>query len=98
MVGLDAYISLIPKTDGDSTLLGQRPLCVLPIAYRLWASVRLQHLQRWFGSWVPWSVFSAGGGRSSVEVWYSAALVKLNRQNCMDSLLNRDAVDLLMSL
>ena len=28
---LDAYITLIPKTDGDSTPLGQRPLCVLPV-------------------------------------------------------------------
>ena len=56
----DVYIAMIPKTDGDATLLGQRPLCVLPIAYRLWASVRLQHLQGWFESWVPRSVFSAG--------------------------------------
>ena len=47
---------------------------VLPIAYRLWASVRLQHLQEWFESWVPRSVFSAGCGRSSVEAWYSTAL------------------------
>ena len=27
---LDAYITMIPKADGDSTPLGQRPLCVLP--------------------------------------------------------------------
>ena len=27
---LDAYIALIPKTDGDATPLGQRPLSVLP--------------------------------------------------------------------
>ena len=26
---LDAYIAMIPKTDGDSTPLGQRPLSVL---------------------------------------------------------------------
>ena len=58
----------------DSTALGQRPLCVLPIAYRLWASVRLMHLKEWFQSWVPESVFSAGEGRSSVEAWYSTAL------------------------
>ena len=31
---LDAYITMIPKTDGDSTPLGQRPLCVLPAIYR----------------------------------------------------------------
>ena len=38
---LDAYITMIPMTDGDSTPSGQRPLCVLPVIYRLWASVRL---------------------------------------------------------
>ena len=71
---LDAYISMIPKTDGNATPLGQRPLCVLPIAYRLWASTKLQQLQSWFESWVPESVFCAGGGKSSVEAWYSTAL------------------------
>ena len=66
---LDAYIAMIPQADGDSTLLGQRPLCVLPIIYRLWASVWLVHLRGWFESWVPASVLSAGGGRSSVDAW-----------------------------
>ena len=40
---LDAYIAMIPKADGDSTLLGQRPLSVLPVVYRLWGSLRLGH-------------------------------------------------------
>ena len=31
-------------------------------------------LEEWFRSWVPDSVFSAGGGRGSVEAWYTAAL------------------------
>ena len=31
-------------------------------------------LEDWFQSWVPESVFRAGGGRSSVEAWYSFAL------------------------
>ena len=31
-------------------------------------------LEEWFRSWVPNSVCSAGGGRSSVEAWYSIAL------------------------
>ena len=44
---------MIPKAEGDSTPLGQRPLCVLPVVYRLWASVRLAHLEEWFHSWVP---------------------------------------------
>ena len=31
-------------------------------------------LEGWFKSWVPDSVFSAGGGRGSVEAWYTSAL------------------------
>ena len=71
---LDAYIAMIPKTDGDATPLGQRPLSVLPVVYRIWASARMGQLEDWFWSWVPVSVFSAGGGRSSVEAWYTSAL------------------------
>ena len=40
---LDAYITMIPKIDGDSTPSGQRPLCVLSVIIRLWASLRLTH-------------------------------------------------------
>ena len=71
---LDAYIAMIPKTDGDATPLGQRPLCVLPVVYRIWASARMIQLEPWFKSWVPDSVFSAGGGRSSVDAWFTTAL------------------------
>ena len=37
-------------------------------------STRMGHLEDWFRSWVLDSVFSAGGGRSSVEAWYTTAL------------------------
>ena len=59
---LDAYIAMIPKAEGDITPLGQRLLCVLPVVNRIWASVRLGHIQDWFYSWVPDSVFSVGKG------------------------------------
>ena len=71
---LDAYIAVIPKTDGDATPLGQRPLSVLPIAYRVWASTRMGQLDGWFKSWVLDSIFSAEGGRGSVEAWHISAL------------------------
>ena len=71
---LDAYIAMIPKTDGDATPLGQRPLSVLPVVYRIWASTRMGQLGEWFRSWVPDSVFSAGGCRGSVEAWYTSSL------------------------
>ena len=69
-----AHIAMIPKVDGDATPLGQRPLSVLPVVYRVWASARMVQLEGWFRSWVQDSVFSAGGGRSSVEAWYTTAL------------------------
>ena len=71
---LDACIAMIPKVGGDSTPLGQRPFSVLPVVYRIWASASMKQLESWFESWVPDSVFSAGGGRGSVEAWYTTAL------------------------
>ena len=71
---LDAYIAMIPKADVDSTPLGQRRLSVLPVVYRLWASLRLGHLREWVEGWLPKSVFSLGNGLSSVEAWFSTAL------------------------
>ena len=70
----DAYIALIPKADGDATPLGQRPLSVLPVVYRFGASARVGPLEDRFRSWVLDSAFCAGGGRSSVEVWYTTVL------------------------
>ena len=68
------YIAMISKADGDATPLGQRPLSVLPVVYRIWASARTVQLEDWFRSRVPDSVCSAVCGRSSFEAWYTAAL------------------------
>ena len=54
---LDAYIAMIPKANGGSTPLGQRPLSVLLVVYRLWASLRFGHLRDWVEGWLPESVF-----------------------------------------
>ena len=70
---LDAYIALFPKADGDSAPLGQRPLCVLSVVYRLWASLRLSRLQGWVKGWVPESAFSVWNAVSSVEARFSTA-------------------------
>ena len=42
---LDACIAMIPKAEGNSTPLGQLPLSVLPVVYRMWISVRLGHIR-----------------------------------------------------
>ena len=51
-VVLDAYIAMIPKTCGDATPLGQRPLSVLPVVCRIRVSARMGQLEGWFESWV----------------------------------------------
>ena len=35
---LDAYIAMIHKSDGDATSLRQKPLSVLLVVHRVWAS------------------------------------------------------------
>ena len=47
---------------------------MLPVVYRLWASLRLGHLREWVEGWLPKSVVSLGNGLSSVEAWFSTAL------------------------
>ena len=32
-------VNMILKSDGDATPLGQRPLCVLPVVYRIWVQL-----------------------------------------------------------
>ena len=39
-------------------LFGQRPLIVLLVVYRFWASNRMVQLEDWFRSWVPESFYS----------------------------------------
>ena len=45
-----------------------------PLLIVFWASARMGQLDGWFKSWVPDPVFSAGGGRNSVEASYTTAL------------------------
>ena len=71
---LDACIAMIPKVYGNSTCLGQRPLCVLLVVCSIWTSARMVQLEEWFRYWVPDSVSCAGGGQSFVEAWYTIAL------------------------
>ena len=68
---LDAYITIIPKADGILLPLARDHF---PVVYRLWASVRLGHIQSWFYSWVPDTVVSAWKGVSSVDAWHATSL------------------------
>ena len=62
---LDAYIAMLSKTDGDATSFGQRPLCVLPVVYRIWFSARVGQLEDGLGlrCLIPSSVLGLVAGR-----------------------------------
>ena len=86
---LDAYAAMIPKSGGDAAPSGQRPLCVLPVVYRVWASARIMQLEPWFRSWVPATVFSAGGGRVDSDVHlFVADVVKSFDRGILDWVLS----------
>ena len=57
-----------------STPSGQRPLRVVPVVCRLWASHRLTHSKEWADGCVPQSAFCLENGVSSGEAWFCAAL------------------------
>ena len=59
---------MIPKADGDSTPLGQRPLGVLPVVYRLWASLGLGHLGEWVDWWLPKPVLCWWGSIAQLHI------------------------------
>ena len=72
---LDAYIAIIRKALVDASVLWSSALLVFFLLFIVFgASARMVQLEDWFRSWVPDSVFSAGGGRGSVEAWYTSAL------------------------
>ena len=64
------FFAMIPKTYGDATPLGQRPLSLLPVVYHIWASAKMVQLEDSFQSWV------LSAGVVVVGVWY-CALVQL---------------------
>ena len=49
-------------------------LVFFPLLIVFGASARIVQLEDWFRFWVPDSVCGAGGGRGSVEAWYTTAL------------------------
>lgn len=71
------YVSLIPKGEGMQAT-NMRPLSVLPVIYRLWASLRLQEVMVWQETWLHPQAFGFRTGRSATD-GYSlvAAMVEL---------------------
>ncbi len=62
-----SYTALIPK--GTSrTPLSLRPIAVLPVPYRVYASLRCQTLLQWQDSWIHPAQFAFCKGRSTTSM------------------------------
>ena len=48
---LEAIVALLPKDDTGAAL-SQRPITVLSVIYRLWASTRVRDLIEWQEKWI----------------------------------------------
>jgi len=65
-------VSLADKGEGPLAE-NQRPLTVLPLLYRFWASFRLYDLFDWISTWVHPACL-AKAGSSAADLWVGVAL------------------------
>ena len=77
-----SYTTLIPKGPSRAPL-SLRPITVLPVPYRIYASLRCQTLLNWQNSWIHPSQFAFCKGRSTTSLNSSLSFDLLQRyQNC----------------
>ena len=62
-----SYTTLIPK-GSSRTPLSLRPITVLPVPYRVYASLRCQTLLKWQNSWIHPAQFAFCKGRSTTSM------------------------------
>ncbi|CAE7237272.1 UVR8 [Symbiodinium sp. CCMP2592] len=67
---LDARISALEKVVGAAEVTQFRPICVLPMAYRTWSSIRAKEALRHLSKVAPAILFGNLPGRSAGGVWY----------------------------
>eukprot|EP00662_Eupelagonemidae_sp_cell21_P058290 gene58290-biopygen26341 len=70
---LDALISLLPKGEGAGPLQ-QRPITVMCLLYRVWASTRMRHVLRWQERWARPGQGAYRPGRCTEDLYWRVAL------------------------
>lgn len=68
---MEAMVTALAKT-ADSAYTSQfRPITVIPLAYRVWSTIRSRQLIRWLLQFAPPTLIGNLPGRTTAEVWYS---------------------------
>ena len=72
-----AKVTLIPKTDGSADPGAQRPITVMSVVYRLWASTRLHQCEDWQSEYLPWHMHGFCKGRSVEDgIWQASMRIE----------------------
>ena len=79
---------LLSPLRGFHVLLSLRPLTVLPVPCRIYASLRCQTLLKWQNTWIHSSQFAFCKGRSTTLLSYSRFLagIQFDFAKCFDSI------------
>ncbi len=56
-------VAMIPKAKASNEHLGQRPITIMPLIYRMWASVRGRQCSSWMSSIAEREMNGRGGGK-----------------------------------
>ena len=68
------YFCLIPKPESDNSPSSLRPLSILSVLYRAWASMRLSELMMWQETWCHPSQSGFRSLHDCLDSWYPLAL------------------------
>ena len=68
------YFCLIPKPESDNSPSSLRPLSILSVLYRAWASMRLSELMVWQETWCHPSQSGFRSLHDCLDSWYPLAL------------------------
>ncbi len=71
---LIGHITAIEKTESASSVQDYRPICVFPVAFRVWASIRAKQALLWLSKLAPPALLGNCPGRQAAEIWFELSL------------------------
>ena len=71
---LVGHITAIEKTETASSVQDYRPICVFPVVFRVWSSIRACQALRWLSNLAPPSLLGNCPGRQAAEIWFELSL------------------------
>ena len=72
--GTDAVVHMLRAVGSPIDPLDYRPLLLLPVLYRRWASMRLWQLRHWIRQWELPEMYAGVRYRGAAEAWWRDSL------------------------